>query len=86
MSERHRWCAAKIAEAFKPELESDAAQVFIRNEKNASKFTAFFRGESTGRLFIFYQPEGSSNGEVRHLAVFSPIRFIISSELSRLII
>lgn len=65
ISERHRWCAAKIAEAFKPELESDAVQLFIRNEKNVSKFTAFFKGESAGRLFVFYQPEGIINGEVR---------------------
>ena len=64
LSERHRWCTSKIEEAFKPELESEVAQLFIRNEKNLSKFTAFFRGESSGRLFVFYQPEGNSNGEV----------------------
>jgi hypothetical protein len=69
MSERHRWCGAKIEEAFKPELESETVQLFIRNEKNLAKFSAFFRGESSGRLFVFYQPEGNSNGEVCTLKV-----------------
>jgi hypothetical protein len=63
-SERHRWCSAKIEEAFKPELETETVQIFMRNDKNLQKFTAFFRGESAGRLFVFYQPEMNGNGEV----------------------
>ena len=65
VSERHRWCASKIEEAFKPDLKYDTVQSFIRCEKNVAKFTAFFRGESSGRLFVFYQPEGDIGGEVK---------------------
>ena len=67
LSERHRWCASKIEEAFKPELKYDTVQSFICSEKNLSMFTAFFRGESSGRLFVFYQPEGDVSGEVKFL-------------------
>ena len=81
MSERHRWCASKIEEAFKPELESETVQLFIRNEKNLTKFTAFFRGESSGRLFVFYQPEGTSNGEVR---IFNVSMVVVSAIVARL--
>ena len=63
LSERHRWCASKIVEAFKPDISSDAVQAFIRNEKNLQAFSMFFRGESSGRLFVFYQPEGAHVGE-----------------------
>ena len=63
LSERHRWCASKIVEAFKPELNNDAVQAFIRNEKNLNAFSTFFRGESSGRLFVFYQPERTTSGE-----------------------
>jgi hypothetical protein len=64
MSDRHRWCAAKILEAFKPELDSETVHQFIRTEANFTKFTAFFRGESSGRLFVFYQPVSNGEGEV----------------------
>jgi hypothetical protein len=64
MTERHRWCASKIEEAFKPDLKSDVVHAFVRNEKNMSKMTAFFRGEGSGRLFVFYQPDGNVIGEV----------------------
>lgn len=63
-SERLKWCSNKVEEAFKPDLEAEIVHQFIRNDKNSSKFAAFFRGESSGRLFVFYQPEGNSNGEV----------------------
>ena len=63
LSERHRWCASKIVEAFKPEINNDAVQAFIRNEKNLNAFSTFFRGESSGRLFVFYQPERTTIGE-----------------------
>lgn len=57
LSERHRWCMNKILEAFAPELKQETVQSFMRNDQNIQKFNAFFKGESTGRLFIFYQPE-----------------------------
>lgn len=68
LSERHRWCAKKILEAFAPDLDSEAVQGFIRAEANLQKFTSFFRGDSSGRLFVFYQP-AMAEGEVspRHL-------------------
>jgi len=56
LSERHRWCAKKILEAFSPELDSETVQSFIRNDGNLQKLTSFFKGDSSGRVFIFYQP------------------------------
>lgn len=56
LSERHRWCIKKILECFSPVLDSETIQGFMRQEVNLQKFTSFFRGESSGRLFIFYQP------------------------------
>ena len=63
LTERHRWCVSKILEAFGPELTSEAAQAFIRNDANLQKFNAFFKGDGNGRLFVFYQPE-VAEGEV----------------------
>jgi hypothetical protein len=68
MTERHRWCASKIEEAFKPDLDFDVVHAFVRNEKNMSKMTAFFRGEGSGRLFVFYQPDVNVIGEVNHFS------------------
>lgn len=68
MTERHRWCASKIVEAFKADLEYDVVHAFVRNEKNMSKMTAFFRGEGSGRLFVFYQPDGTIIGEVNNFS------------------
>ena len=64
MSERHKWVATKILEAFKPELDNETVHQFIRAESNFTKFTAFFRGESSGRIFVFYQPVVNADGEV----------------------
>ncbi|CAM9799127.1 unnamed protein product [Ectocarpus fasciculatus] len=55
LTERHRWCAKKILEAFAPELDVEVSQSFIRQDSNLQRFSAFFRGEGSGRLFIFYQ-------------------------------
>jgi hypothetical protein len=68
MTERHRWCASKIEEAFKPDLDLDVVHAFVRNEKNMSKMTAFFCGEGSGRLFVFYQPDVNIIGEVNHFS------------------
>jgi 5-enolpyruvylshikimate-3-phosphate synthase len=57
LNERHRWCINKMLEAFGPELTSDAVQAFIRNEQNLQKFNAFFKGDASNRLFIYYQPQ-----------------------------
>ena len=62
LTERHRWCAKKILEAFAPELDVEVSQSFIRQDSNLQRFSAFFRGEGSGRLFIFYQPV--AQGEV----------------------
>jgi dynein heavy chain len=56
LSERHRWCVKKILEVFEPELDGETVQTFIRNEANLNHFTSFFRGDNSGRLFVFYQP------------------------------
>lgn len=64
LTERHRWCMNKILEAFSPELSIEVVQSFIRNDANLQKFNAFFRGDSTGRLFIYYQPAELTEGEV----------------------
>ena len=63
LSERHRWCMSKMLEAFAPELSSEAVQSFIRADQNLQKFNAFFKGDSTGRMFVFYQPH-MGEGEV----------------------
>lgn len=55
LTERHRWCLAKIQECFA--LSQDVGQAFIRQEVNLQKFNQFFRGEGSGRIFILYQPE-----------------------------
>ena len=52
--ERHKWVADKIKEAF-PDLENDKVQTFIRQEPNLQKFNAFFKGETSGRLFVLFQ-------------------------------
>jgi len=57
LSDRHRWCVSKILEAFGPELTSEAAQAFIRQDGNIQKFNSFFKGDGPGRLFVFYQPD-----------------------------
>ena len=46
LSTRHRWCVAKIVEAFAPDVDDPKVQAFIRNEENNQKFTALFRGKS----------------------------------------
>jgi dynein heavy chain, axonemal len=63
LSERHRWCVKKILEVFEPELESETVQSFIRNEANLNHFTSFFRGDNSGRLFVFYQPVATEGDE-----------------------
>ena len=65
-SERHRWCTSKIVETFAPELEQDTAQTFVRNDHNLQQFNAFFKGEGSGRLFVFYQT-AESDGEVSNI-------------------
>ena len=62
LSERHRWCIGKIVEAFGDELNSEAVNVFMRQEAVASKFAQFFAGEASGCLFVFYQPEAVEDG------------------------
>lgn len=61
LTDRHRWCITKILEAFKVEVDSNAVQQFMRQEAVCSTFTTFFKGESSGRLFVFYQPELSED-------------------------
>ena len=66
LSEKHRWCISKIVETFTSEgLAPEDAQGFMRQEIALSKFGAFFRGEGSGRLFVFYQPtfDGESKPE-----------------------
>lgn len=63
LSERHRWCMNKILEAFAPQLNIETVQGFMRNENILSKFTLFFKGDASGRMFVFYQPE-LGDGEV----------------------
>ena len=61
LTERHRWCLNKILEAFSPELTPEAAQAFIRNDSNLQKFTSFFKGDGSGRIFVFFQSEGGDS-------------------------
>jgi hypothetical protein len=52
-----------MLEAFAPELTSEIVQAFIRQDVNLQKFSAFFKGEGSGRMFVFFQPD-MSEGEV----------------------
>lgn len=63
LSERHRWCISKILETFRPDLTTELAQSFMRNENNLQKFNSLFKGEGCGRLFVFFQND-SSDGDV----------------------
>ena len=67
LTDRHRWCISKIQETFGKELTSDVAQSFMRQEAVLSKFSSFFKGESSGRLFVFFQEE-VVEGEVRFIS------------------
>ena len=58
-SERHRWCTAKIAETFNPELNEETAQEFVRQDSIIQQLNIFFKGEGSGRLFITFQPSES---------------------------
>ena len=64
LTERHRWCMGKIVETFGSELDKEVLEGWMRTDTVLSKFSSFFRGESSGRLFVFYQPE-TVDGEVR---------------------
>jgi hypothetical protein len=61
---------AKLMEAFAPDLTQEAVQSFIRSDQNLQKFNAFFKGDSTGRLFVNYQPQ-AGEGEVETNIDFS---------------
>lgn len=65
LTERHRWCANKMLEAFGPELTTEAVQAFIRQDANLQKFLSFFKGEGSGRIFVFFQPD-MADGEVSY--------------------
>ncbi len=80
LSDRHRWCVSKILEAFGPELTSEAAQAFIRQDGNIQKFNAFFKGDGPGRLFVFYQPD-LGDGEVRYFMEIINLFLRISADL-----
>ncbi len=80
LSDRHRWCVSKILEAFGPELTSEAAQAFIRQDGNIQKFNSFFKGDGPGRLFVFYQPD-LGDGEVRYFMEIINLCLRISADL-----
>jgi hypothetical protein len=69
-TERHRWCTAKILETFKDELDSETAQNFLRQKSVLQQFSIFFKGEGSGRLFVFYQP-AVTNTEVSSYYIYS---------------
>jgi len=47
----------KVLEAFSPELTTEMVNQFMRQDANLQRFNAFFKGDGTGRLFVFFQPE-----------------------------
>ena len=53
----------KVLETFGAELDKEVLEGFMRQEATLQKFSSFFRGEISGRLFVFYQPE-TADGEV----------------------
>ena len=52
LGERHNWCAKKILEAFKGNVENSTIQKFIRNENNLQKLNAFFKGNLMRLMFL----------------------------------
>ncbi len=54
---------AKLIEAFGPELTKEAVNAFMRLEPSIQAFAAFFKGESSSHMFVYYQPE-LAEGEV----------------------
>lgn len=51
----------------------ETVQTFIRADSNVQRFSAFFRGEGPGRLFVYFQapaPEGDVS--FRIYCVISP--------------
>ena len=82
LTERHRWCMGKVLETFGSELEKEALEAFMRQEAVLQKFSSFFRGETSGRLFVFYQPE-TLEGEVRSIYIsLSNVIFLLESSLT----
>ena len=73
VGERHKWCARKILESF-PDIDNEQVQSFIRHEAVMQKFNAFFKGETSGRLFVLYQPP-IVDGEVSSHQLISIIYF-----------
>ena len=65
LQERHRWVMSKILEAFAPELPSEVVQSFMRQDANLQKLNSFFKGDGSGRMFVFFQAE-VSEGEVKN--------------------
>jgi hypothetical protein len=64
LSERHKWCMGKLLEAFGAELTAENAQIFMRQDATLQAFNSFFKGDGSGRLFVYFQPE-LAEGEVR---------------------
>ena len=48
---------SKIKETFGEGLTNEANQAFMRQEAVQTTFSTFFKGESSGRLFVFYQED-----------------------------
>ena len=63
LTERHKWCLSKMMEAFGPELTSENAQAFMRLDSTLHAFGAFFKGDGSGRMFVYFQPD-LADGEV----------------------
>eukprot|EP00968_Pinguiococcus_pyrenoidosus_P025548 scaffold6256_cov181-Pinguiococcus_pyrenoidosus.AAC.1 len=59
LTPRHRWCAAKVVEAFQPEVSEAQVQSFIRDDENLSLFTRLFSESAPSVLFVHYQPRSA---------------------------
>jgi hypothetical protein len=59
---------AKLQEAFGAELTPEASQAFMRQDSNLQAFNAFFKGDGSGRMFVYFQPK-FAEGEVRTEAI-----------------
>jgi hypothetical protein len=74
--QRRQWCADKIYEAFKPDLDEETLGKFMyRDETAYNHLVAFFLGQSTQRLYVCYRSGESRNGEVSFKFISLKIRY-----------
>ncbi|CAN0163693.1 unnamed protein product, partial [Discosporangium mesarthrocarpum] len=55
LTARHRWCMAKLVEAFGEDVDASKSQAFMRKDENLTRFNSLFVGDGPRRLFVYHQ-------------------------------